>query len=463
MVRIANSCRRQMAFALLLMFCAVFAKAAGEETGQVVVQLEEAGTLPAKIDDSKKYTIESLKVVGNINGTDLKLIREMAGCDSNGRATSGNLYVLDLSEARIVGGGDKYYDDCSTSDDCLGESAFQKCNVLETVILPSGLKSIDTSAFSYCSSLTDVQIPDGVSTIGFAAFSHCKSMKTCVLPSGLTSLGESAFYNCSKLESVELPAGLTSIENMTFYACSRLASVDLPSGITSIGRAAFLGCTHMTSVSLPASLTSMDFKAFYGCERLESIVLPSGLTSVPEDGFYGCIGLKQVVLPAGLTMIGDEAFDGCERLESIEFPSCLTAIGDAAFYGCSSLTSLVIPSSVETIEERAFCGCTALASVYLSWQTPLAVGGSSFDKVDTANCTLYVPNGTSQAYSQASVWQSFTHIVEYEPTGIVQTPFSSGTKELSRYSLGGQLLSAPGKGVNIVKYSDGSVRKVAVQ
>ena len=36
-------------------------------------------------------------------------------------------------------------------------------------------------------------------------------------------------------------------------------------------------------------------------------------------------------------------------------------------------------------------------------------------------------------------------------------------KEVSRYSVNGQQLTAPTKGVNIVKYSDGSVRKIAVQ
>jgi len=34
---------------------------------------------------------------------------------------------------------------------------------------------------------------------------------------------------------------------------------------------------------------------------------------------------------------------------------------------------------------------------------------------------------------------------------------------LSRYSVDGQKLDAPVKGMNIVKYSDGSIKKVAVQ
>ncbi|MBD9272352.1 MAG: thioredoxin family protein, partial [Prevotella sp.] len=39
----------------------------------------------------------------------------------------------------------------------------------------------------------------------------------------------------------------------------------------------------------------------------------------------------------------------------------------------------------------------------------------------------------------------------------------SDVKEISRYSLNGQRVTSPTKGVNIVVYSDGSIKKVAVQ
>ena len=69
------------------------------------IKLKEAGTLPDRIDASKKYLITNLKLVGEINGTDFRMIREMAGSDYYGGSTEGNLSVLDLSEAKIVIGG----------------------------------------------------------------------------------------------------------------------------------------------------------------------------------------------------------------------------------------------------------------------------------------------------------------------------------------------------------------------
>ena len=48
-------------------------------------------------------------------------------------------------------------------------------------------------------------------------------------------------------------------------------------------------------------------------------------------------------------------------------------------------------------------------------------------------------------------------------TGIGQITNNNDAKEISRYSANGQRLTVPTKGLNIVKYSDGSVKKVVVQ
>ena len=62
-------------------------------TKQITIKLDEAGTLPNKIGSSKKYLITNLKIVGEVNGTDWKMIREMAGRDYRGDVTEGNLRI----------------------------------------------------------------------------------------------------------------------------------------------------------------------------------------------------------------------------------------------------------------------------------------------------------------------------------------------------------------------------------
>ncbi len=195
-----------MVLMFLLLNC--FASYAADEnliTKQITLNLTEAGTLPNKIANSKKDLITNLKIIGEINGTDLRFIREMAGSDVKGNSTSGNLSILDLSEARIVEGG-YYYDDngyhCTTSNDIIGWYAFSGCSSLTSVNIPSSVTEIGDWAFDDCSSLTSVNIPSSVTEIGGGAFFSCTSLTSVNIPSSVTEIGERAFSECKGLKSI---------------------------------------------------------------------------------------------------------------------------------------------------------------------------------------------------------------------------------------------------------------------
>ena len=363
---------------------------------QITIKLDKAGTLPNKIAISEMYKITNLKIIGEINGTDWNFIREMAGRDFNGEKTDGKLSILDLSEAKIVAGGDayvRYGDNYYTSND---------------------------------------------------------------------KLGDWAFYGCSGLTSLTIPSGVTSIGDKAFRGCSRLTSLTIPSGVTSIGDWAFSGCSGLTSLTIPSSVTSIGNYAFYGCSGLTSLTLPSSVTSIGWYAFYGCSGLTSLTLPSGVTSIGYEAFRGCSGLTSLTLPSSVTEIGDYAFKGCSGLTSLTLPSSVTLICWGAFEGCSGLTSIYAYLEKIPKLGSDVFTGCDAKNCTVYVPKGTYDAY-KSSEFGYFEKIVEFDATGIDKVTTSTNAKEVSRYSVNGQRLVGPTKGLNIVKYSDGSVKKVAVE
>ena len=160
--------------------------------------------------------------------------------------------------------------------------------------------------------------------------------------------------------------------------------------------------------------------------------------------------------------LGYAAFSDCSGLTSLTIPSSVTSIGESVFFGCSGLTSFTIPSSVTSIGWGAFCGCSGLTSIYVYTEKLPNMGSDVFHGCDAKKCTVYVPKGTYDDY-WLSEFGYFENIVEFDPTGINNVITSNDAKELSRYSLNGQRLSAPSKGLNIVKYSDGSVKKVVVQ
>ena len=126
-------------------------------TKQITIKLEKAGTLPDRIESSKKYKITNLKIIGEINGTDLKMIRDMAGRNSRGDFTDGKLSVLDLSEAKIVEGGDSYftgYDNNNnyyTSNDVIGSFAFNGCSGLTSIyVYAEKVPKIGSNVFKGC-------------------------------------------------------------------------------------------------------------------------------------------------------------------------------------------------------------------------------------------------------------------------------------------------------------------------
>ena len=437
------------------------------DDGLITTQVDEAGTLPSKISASEKYLITNLKIVGKINGTDLKFIREMAGCDYNREKTDGKLSILDLSKAKIVAGGDAYISYNSlckyTSNDKLGDYAFEGCSGLTSLTLPSSVTSIGEYAFLWCSGLTSLTLPSGVTSIGKEAFHGCSGLTSLTIPSGVTSIGGGTFQGCRGLTSLTIPSSVTSIGRFAFKGCSGLTSLTIPSSVTSIDCwGVFYGCSGLTSLTLPSCVTKIDWGAFYGCSRLTSLTIPSGVTKIGESAFQGCSGLTSLTIPSSVTSIGKNAFNGCSGLTSLTLPSSVTSIGWYALKGCSGLTTLTLPSSVTSIGLEAFSGCSGLTSIYVYTKKLPGLGPDVFTGCNAQNCTVYVPKGTVDDY-KSSEFGYFENIVEFDATGIDKVATSTNAKEVSRYSANGQRLSAPAKGLNIVKYSDGSVKKVVVQ
>ena len=350
----------------------------------------------------------------------------------------------------------------------IGDSAFSGCDSLTSIIIPKSVTGIGNCAFSDCDSLTSIIIPESVTSIGGYAFYNCDSLTNINIPDSVTSIGYGAFEGCGSLTSINIPDSMTSIESFAFYNCSGLTSLTLPSSLTSIGNSAFESCSGLTSLTLPSSLTSIGGGAFCGCRGLTSVTLPSSLTLIGYKAFEGCSGLTSVTLPPSLTTIGDEAFAHCHSLASVTLPSSLASIGRKSFAYCYDLKILSIPSDITSLRhlmafsEVTIFGDSGLESVYVAWGTP-APAGRFFNGVNISKCTLYVPLGTKQAYWQADVWKDFGYTKEYDVTDVNKIDNYSETKEVSRYSLDGQRLASPTKGINIVRYSDGSIKKEMVE
>lgn len=137
--------------------------------------------------------------------------------------------------------------------------------------------------------------------------------------------------------------------------------------------------------------------------------------------------------------------------EGVEYT--VTKIGDEAFEGNYYVMTIGIPSTVTEIGNRAFAGCETLGNIICDAIVPPTCGEDVFEE-DTYICAiLSVPEGSVDTYQSTDPWSEFYEITKVEDSLI------GDAVEVERYDISGRKISKPVQGVNIVRYSNGAVRK----
>lgn len=166
-------------------------------TGQVVIELDSAGTLASRISEkvSNGQVIKSLKLSGEIDGKDLSYVRTLI---------SSGLNTLDLADTKIIEDG-TYAANTLVRANEISSSLFCNCAPLQRLVLPSSVVSIGNIAFYGCSKLEEVIIPPTVKIIGREAFGGCKSLARIELPDSLSYLNDRVFSGCTTLTAIRVP------------------------------------------------------------------------------------------------------------------------------------------------------------------------------------------------------------------------------------------------------------------
>lgn len=329
---------------------------------QIYLNVDEPGTLSSMIADNRKYQIKNLRLTGNLNGTDINFIREMAGCDSYGNSTPGVLETLDISGCTIVSGGRSYYQSNRTSEYVVGNYMFYNCKVLTTLRLPENSISIGSSAFADCDRLSVLSIPNSVKSFGSKSFANAISLLRIPMPNDLTTIGDMAFMGCNGLTELTLPESVSSIGDGVVNDCQNLSHIDVN-----------VGNSHFASKN--GVLYDSDFN--------ELLIFPVN----HESTEYSVVD--------GVISIAPYAFLNAKKLTIVNLPSTLTSIGKDAFIGCVILSTLQVKAL-----------------------NPPVCQNDCFENVSKTRCELQVPLGCRSYYWVAPVWAEFNRIVESGFTGI---------------------------------------------
>lgn len=375
---------------------------------------------------------------------------------------------------------------------------------IKELVIPDDVTIIADYAFQQCNSFSSVTIHDKIKDIGYHTFSCCRNLTTAVLGNGLQNIGVGAFEDCKRITSIVIPKSVKIIDKDAFRYCERLISIEIPDSVTAIGDGSFQYCKQLTSMKISNSVKCIGSKSFYGCGKLSSVTIGDGLLSIGGDAFYGCTALKSVhitdlsawckiefkqgeyfeiysnplsyachlylnnrevkdlIIPDDIIEIKDVAFRKCESLSSITINNEVTCIGRQAFSGCRNITSLTIGSGVENIgcEAFNFSNNNELVTITSKIVEPKDIEMSVFSTDLYNNAILYIPVGTLNKYKSAIGWSQFIWLEEKEGLSDVGEVVKGKVDMSAYYTLDGKLVKKQQQGLNIVRMSDGTVRKV---
>jgi hypothetical protein len=142
---------------------------------------------------------------------------------------------------------------------------------------------IGYGAFEDCYGLTSIIIGSGVITIEDAAFDGCYNLSSIIVDENNTAfftqdgiLYSKADYKIKAVPGtisgdISIADGVTKIGDNVFKGCAGLISVVIPNSVTEIGSSVFDDCTGLTSVTIPDSVTSIGYFLFSDCSSLTDI------------------------------------------------------------------------------------------------------------------------------------------------------------------------------------------------
>ena len=185
----------------------------------------------------------------------------------------------------------------------IAPGAFTRENNIRFLILPSGIKVLETRSLEYCH-LEKLIIPESVEKIeeGFREGAYIQSFEGKFVSSYFVIDGNIllAAANTDPEKEIKIPENITVI-GRSFLGGGRyginayINGLVFPSALTKIGAKAFEGAGNIKLSALPENLEEIDFKAF---SYTKNDIFENGLFIIPSN--VNRIGLNAFSSPYGV-------------------------------------------------------------------------------------------------------------------------------------------------------------------
>ena len=119
-------------------------------------------------------------------------------------------------------------------------------------------------------------------------------------------------------------------------------------------------------------------------------------------------------------------------------PNNVTTICEYTFSYCSELTSITVGSGVTRIESKSFSNCSELTDFYCYAENVPSIYSNAFEGSYIEYATLYVPEGSVDAYKAAPVWKDFKNILPIKTSTGIQGVVQTDGEPFDVFNLSGQ-------------------------
>ncbi len=398
----------------------------------------------------------------------------------------------------------------------LGEYSFYTCTSLSDVNLPESITDMGNSIFYGCYALEEVVFPNSITTIPRYACRNCKGLKRVTLGEKVTTVNDYAFEGCTALEEITFPETVTSLGNYVVGSTSDDVYINIYSLNTTPPTCSsdntFAVRTRGSKVYVPEKAVDTYTKAsvwsyFGNANVIEPLVAQTvttgaatdityksatitcevveGSQSIYEYGveYWGNDGVRMattsstptVVItgltpetsynykayaknPACGTVYGSEA-----SFKTVEFvePTVTTYDAQDVTYNSAMVRGFVEAGSDEIVEQGIEYWAdkdTNDVEVAPSESTIIILTLEELTPQTNYTYRTYAKADTDIIYYGEN--KGFTTYDVPEGIGSVETNTSEAK---SYYTVGGQRVSTPQKGVNILRMVDGTTKKIIVK
>ncbi len=405
----------------------------------------------------------------------------------------------------------------------IGSGAFFNCTNLQSISFPDGIQElaaemcrgceslanvnlnniivIKNKAFWQCKSLQSVEIPNSVTTIEDAAFREC-GLVSLILPNNVFSIGSHSFADCTELKEVTFPCQI-KIGDHAFYNCNKIeylySSIIDPIGYD-ISRDVFSEDTYEKATLYVPSGTSNKYKEAKGWSNFKKITEYRGIppictTTTMQFGSNTYsqgiekkqIDLRNIVINNTYVNVDNskgnddagyfDAQNSCLTINKTTSSEIMNVVSQRELgteYVINNFTGIVckikqgngsIMINAQTLGKNKLA--VKIGNADAKTYTQAMKGDITVNYDVTEDTYVYIYANQQQSLSMditdASDNAVKVHSITVTPsvTAIGSVVANSSASVLDKvYSIDGTCLSAPQKGINILKMGDGSVRKV---